>query len=77
MASSTNQHLTVTVPVEPIGMLASTSSFSPTVGVESAYSSDYIELMPKILNKTIQTAHLCSTSDISPKVFTVIYVLPL
>jgi len=55
MASSTNQHLTVTVPVAPIGVLASSSSFSPTVGVESAYSPDYTELMPKISNTTIQT----------------------
>ncbi|XP_016660141.1 uncharacterized protein LOC107883830 isoform X2 [Acyrthosiphon pisum] len=67
MASSSNQHLTVTVPAAPIGILASTSSFSPTVGVESAYSLDYTELMPKISKQTIQTAHLCSASDISPK----------
>jgi len=63
MASSTNQPLAVPVPVTPIGTIASTS-YSPTFGVE--LRQDYTELMPAISN---QTTNLCSTLDISPKVF--------
>lgn len=63
MGSSTNQPLAVPVTVTPIGPIASTSSYSPTVGL--GLRQDYTELMP---TKSNQTANLCSPSDISLQV---------
>jgi len=66
--ASTNQPLAVTVPLPPIDPIASTRSYSPTVGAQFLQSQDYTELMPQVSN---QTTNLCPTSD---KVFMIIYI---